>query len=596
MNFTKNSLAKKLIIILVTLLVFNVFYPSMSYAIDFGGILLEPVYWLLCSIYIPADLTMGAFITLDHFLFSDISLWTVVLTGGWNAIANVVVGIGQAFGANWSDWGVTLGNYKLNNSLWGAITGEYGDKTISDLFVGPDTIFKGDIPGLDANIFNYVNSGSSSNPWEKAAVAVAKFYVIIRNIAAIVMLAGLLYTGIQILLSSNIPTKKTQYLMLLQDWLIGMGILIFSHVIMVIIFELAESITGALNKSLGIGGIKWYLVSNMMYSNDSTTQTIALLLYHWVQILTIIFAISYFKRFFWTCVLVVFAPVFPVMYAFGQQSKQIYTNWLKEFILNAMVQPFHLVVYSVLIIMPLNMANAGGWNWSWENPSEVLYALMAMSMIRPAEKYLRRLFGMDKGIANMASYDSGMKTVTDIGKAAMAVAKTAAAVYTGGASAMAGGALSSLGSGAVSKLGQGLSNVVDKLGSGEGTPPVGEGEEKPAVGEGEEKPAVGEGDAKPPEGDGGGTPSVGEGIGEVAGALGTGLVETGAALNEGEANSDASNNKLDLPPDPTVGAGTDTDDFSSEDVSQLGKTITDGIETSNERKRIYVGFCYYNNW
>ena len=287
---------------------------------------------------------------------------------------------------------------------------------------------KGEIAGLDANIFKYINEGWNSSPWEKAATAVAKFYVILRNIAAVVMLAGLLYTGIQILLSSNIPTKKTQYLMLLQDWLIGMGILIFSHVIMIIIFELAESITNALNRSLGIGGIKWYLVSNMMYSDDQITQTIALLLYHWLNILTIIFVIAYFKRFFWTCILVVFAPVFPVMYAFGQQSKQIYTNWLKEFILNAMVQPFHLVVYSVLIIMPLNIASSGGWNWSWENPGEVLYALMAMSMIRPAEKYLRRLFGMDKGIANMASYDSGMKTVTDVGKAVVTVAKTAVEV------------------------------------------------------------------------------------------------------------------------------------------------------------------------
>ena len=142
MNFTKNSLAKKLIIVLITLLVFNVFYPTMTYAVDFGGILLEPIYWLLCSIYVPVDLTLGAFLTLDRFSFSDIRLWSAVLLGGGNAINDVVVDIGQLFGAKWSDWGVTLGNYKLSHSLWGAITGKYGNKTISDLFVGPDTIFK----------------------------------------------------------------------------------------------------------------------------------------------------------------------------------------------------------------------------------------------------------------------------------------------------------------------------------------------------------------------------------------------------------------------------------------------------------------------
>ena len=76
-----------------------------------------------------------------------------------------------------------------------------------------------------------------------------------------------------------------------------MVILIFSHVIMILIFELAESITYALSTSIGMGGIKWNLVKDMMYSYDMITQTIALLLYHWVAILTIVFAVAYFKRF-----------------------------------------------------------------------------------------------------------------------------------------------------------------------------------------------------------------------------------------------------------------------------------------------------------
>ena len=65
------------------------------------------------------------------------------------------------------------------------------------------------------------------------------------------MLAGLIFTGIRILLSANIPTKKTQYLALLQDWLIGLALLIFSHIIMVLIFEVTDAITIALSKSMG---------------------------------------------------------------------------------------------------------------------------------------------------------------------------------------------------------------------------------------------------------------------------------------------------------------------------------------------------------
>ena len=73
MKFVKSDLAKKLIIILVVLLLFNTLYPSMSYAIDLGGILLQPVYWLLLGIYIPADLVLGATIKLMDFSWDDIN-------------------------------------------------------------------------------------------------------------------------------------------------------------------------------------------------------------------------------------------------------------------------------------------------------------------------------------------------------------------------------------------------------------------------------------------------------------------------------------------------------------------------------------------
>lgn len=317
--------------------------------------------------------------------------------------------------------------------------------------------------------------------------AVAKFYVILRNISAIVMLAGLIFTGIRILLSANIPTKKTQYLMLLQDWLMGMALLIFSHIIMILIFEMCDAITGALSVSMGSGSIKWEIIKQLGGSFDSTTQIISLILYFWINWLVIVFAIAYFKRFFWTCILVIFAPVMAVMYTFGQQTKQIYSNWLKEFIMNAFIQPFHLIVYTVLITVPLEIANGGSWTWSWNSGTEMIYCLMAMSMIRPAEKYLRRLFGMDKGIANMASYDSGMQVVTGVAKAVTGAVKAAVAVgatvATAGAAAgvigaagAAGGASGALGSsgaagalgeagGALGEAGGALGEAGDALGS-----------------------------------------------------------------------------------------------------------------------------------
>lgn len=74
-----------------------------------------------------------------------------------------------------------------------------------------------------------------------------------------------------------------------------------------------------------------------------------------------------------------------------------------------------------------------------------IYALIVMSMMRPAEKFLRNLFGMDKGkIANTGSYESGKQLIDAVNNAikqtVMTVATVAGIVATGGAAAGAVGA------------------------------------------------------------------------------------------------------------------------------------------------------------
>lgn len=512
MNLVKSNLAKKLIIILIILLLFNVAYPSMTYAVDLGGILLSPLYWLVLGIAVPADVLMGMTLVEDTSLLSIDFSW-----GAVGFLANYIFGDKDTdVVCKTCDKGYTAKEIESYNKCI-----EKGHKVykFTDLFVGPDTIFSGKIKPLRANIFK-IASGSEDNEsnspilsksvLDKVTEAVASFYVLLRNICALIMLAGLIYTGIRILLSSNIPTKKTQYLIMLQDWLMGMGILIFSHIIMILIFELCDSLTNALGQTMAHGSIKWTLLKNMGSSMDSVSQILSLILYFWTNYLTFVFAIAYFKRFFWTFLLIIFAPIFAVMYAFGGQTKQFYTNWLKEFILNAMVQPFHLVIYTVLIGIPLRITQSDGWDWS-NNTSEMMYALMAMSMIRPAEKYFRRMFNLDKGIANMASYDSGKQTINAVKGAVVGAVKTAVAVgataMSAGAAAGAIGAAGALGSsgaagalgeagGTLDEAGNALSGAGDVLGqlgqSGNGADGLGSGSATPEwISEGWDKDSQG---------------------------------------------------------------------------------------------------------
>lgn len=357
------------------------------------------------------------------------------------------------------------------------------NEAIKKLFIGPDTIFAGDVKLLNANIFDTTdisqvsditnmvvdeNTGTLSvtetvttlsnatSPGYKMIVkireAIASTYTALRDVCGYIMLAGLIFTGIKILLGSNIPSKNTRWLEALQDWLIGMALLIFSHIIMIGIFTLSDTLCDGLSGSLyGIGSINFTLITQCLLSWDSAEQIIYLIMLGYLIYLTVVFIVAYFKRLLWICVLIVIAPIVSVMYAFGHETKRIYTSWLREYIMSVLVQPFHLIIYYVLVSIPLNMVNSTGQFDLTSNGFEIIYALGAMSFIRPAEKYIRQLFGMDKGIANMASFDSGKQTidaakkaVEDFGKKLVGVVKTAAivvaSIYTGGAAGAAAGA------------------------------------------------------------------------------------------------------------------------------------------------------------
>lgn len=95
MKFVKSDLAKKLIIILIVLLLFNALYPSMSYAWDLGGILLQPVYWLILSSIIPTDLLWGSVVKLANFNWNELGENTdkiISKTGNWEDFSSYFIG------------------------------------------------------------------------------------------------------------------------------------------------------------------------------------------------------------------------------------------------------------------------------------------------------------------------------------------------------------------------------------------------------------------------------------------------------------------------------------------------------------------------
>lgn len=434
MKFIKSSFAQKLIIVLVAIMIFNMAVPKTANAWDLGGVLLKPITSFFLSILITIDTTLGLILSGTSIALTQVGMLVEGITDYVEEFKNS----GEISFESFADDSAQIQGWYINQ-----------------LYIGPDTIFSGSVELLDANIFNTTTTDllSDMNLMGTIKKGIAVTYKTLRDICGYIMLAGLIFTGIRILISSNIPSKKMQWLMLLEDWLMGMFLLIFSHVIMVVVFWISDTIVAALGKEFfGFGGLNFNLVVQCLLSWDSAEQVITLIMLAYLIYLTVVFAFSYFKRVIWVALLIVIAPITSIMYAFGQQTKSIYGKWLREYIMTVFVQPFHMIIYFTLVSIPLNMVNSTGEFdftsvfYMHGSLFTMYYALFAISMIRPAEKYFRSLFGFDQGVAGMASFDSGKQTLIAIkqlmqkitqraakeGTKVLTVAGTAVGAYFGG--------------------------------------------------------------------------------------------------------------------------------------------------------------------
>lgn len=112
------------------------------------------------------------------------------------------------------------------------------------------------------------------------------------------------------------------------------------------------------------------------------------LIYVILVIYTIIFLFTYMKRVVYMAFLTIIAPLVAVTYPIDKMNDgkaQAFDMWFKEYIFNLLIQPLHLIMYSVLIGSAMSFAT--------EN---LVYVVMALGFFVPAEKLLRRFFGFEK--------------------------------------------------------------------------------------------------------------------------------------------------------------------------------------------------------
>ena len=350
-----------------------------------------------------------------------------------------------------------------------------------NFLLSPEDIFGNRVQVVNANIFSksFDEDGKTTTSdfnvfnhlMKQLKQATAGLYYVTRNLAIVILLCLLIYTGIRIVLASNIASEKAKWKMYLADWLKALALVMFVHLIMIGIFYISDVITNGIEGAFG----KDTIVANIRKNFDDTSSLdfigslVYLIMYGYITYLSIVFLIAYFKRLFYIIVMVIIAPIISSLYALGKTGKTRFNKWFQEFVMGVMVQPFQLSIYSILFYIPINAMTASGgsvgegiFKQQFGTIDTQIFALIAMSMIRPIEKLTRNIFGFTgTALDNVASFESGKKTLDKGVEAGKQLAKTGAmvigAVATGGASlAMSGGAIGSTAGKAAESVGAGL--------------------------------------------------------------------------------------------------------------------------------------------
>ncbi len=409
--FTRKGILQKTVIGILIVLSFNFIVPTYSRA-DIGGVLVAPIVDLVA--------TLGDVV---------INLLQRAMTGEWGAGARMstnpfMVNSDEYF-AHQSEYEENTGNsvrdggtvYPDNAKEDGGFDKGWLNNTqkyqIPIATYSPEQIFAGTVSGLDINFIspNETEFGTTTDKDGNEIVdsaagklqsTIAQWYVALRNLAVVGLLSVLVYVGIRMILSST-AGDKAKYKQMFTDWLVALCLVFFLHYIMSFVLTMVESISYAISgggansiqitvvDGSGTNTFKTNLLGEARFKTqyaDISDKLCYLILYIILVGYTCVFTWMYLKRLLMMAFLTIIAPLVALTYPIDKisdGSAQAFNAWLKEYVYNALLQPFHLIIYTVLVSSAFDLVQT--------NP---IYMIAAIGFLIPAEKILRNIFGFNK--------------------------------------------------------------------------------------------------------------------------------------------------------------------------------------------------------
>ena len=392
--FTKKGITQKIILLIIIAILWNFVFPTFSRA-DVGGLLFDPIANLVMTI---GDVVVSA---LQVFFYDgNIDVIGDAIFKDYTKIPEMT------YTGSDTNKPVEIDASRLGN-LWdiigAVVTGRmYSIPTIQ---YSVDKIFAGKVPAFDINFINpnmYKEHGAGTDVHLAYQFnvnnTISKWYVSLRNLAIVILLSVLVYTGIRIVISSS-ADDKAKYKQRIFDWVVAMCLIFFMHYIMLFTMTIVDTLNGTIGDAVTSIPVKISdgtqfntsltgLVRLQAQYSDFSSKVTFMIFYIALVVYTVKFSWIYLKRLVTMMFLTIIAPLVAMTYPIDKMNDgkaQAFNAWLKEYIFTALLQPFHLIVYTVLVGSAIDVVKT--------NP---LFAIMVIAFIGPAEKLLRKFFGFDK--------------------------------------------------------------------------------------------------------------------------------------------------------------------------------------------------------
>ena len=234
------------------------------------------------------------------------------------------------------------------------------------------------------------NSGlTGNNPMYMISQKVTEYYYVMRNLAIAILLFILLYIAVRMAMST-LSKDEAKYKRMLVDWAVSLALVFVLHYIMIVTFYVSNTLVSILETNItnDTGMDYAALIGEALIPFAGFGEAIIYLMLIGME-LTFLF--MYIKRVIVLGFLILIAPLITVTYSLdkiGDTKSQALNTWLKEFIYNVIIQPFHCILYITMINTVIHeMSGTEGFG------GFIVYIII-LQFVKEAEEIIKRIFNI----------------------------------------------------------------------------------------------------------------------------------------------------------------------------------------------------------